>query len=1102
MALLQLTLLGGFQARIGTGPALTLPTKKAQALLAYLAVPAGRAHPRDKLATLLWGDSPEGAARTSLRQALFALRRALPAGGVRVESDAIALDPAAVDVDVAAFERSVAGGTPAALARAAQRYQGDLLAGLSVEGTGGFEEWLLGERERLRELALEGLAKLLAHQRQAGQTEPAIQTGLQLLGLDPLQEAVHRALMRLYAQAGRRGTALRQYQACVGVLQRELGVEPEVETKALYQAILRERPSRVPAEADPGTEAPGRERERQLPRPATVPVRAASPGARQDMALVGRAGELARLGDALERALGGSGQLVAVLGEAGIGKSRLVAEFAADAAGRGAAVVMGRSYESEQILPFGPWVDALRAAGVAADDDLLHQLGPALSGDLARVLPELATRGGTAETGQPDYRPLFESVARTLGHLAARHPLVLILEDLHWADEMSARLVAFVGRRLDAWRVLVLLTAREEELADTAAVRQALEELEREQRVATLALGPLSREETLALVRALARVGTDEAGLARLGEQVWAASEGNPFVAVETVRAVTEGAAPGGGQELRLPERVREIVGRRLARLSEPARSLAAVAAVVGRDFEFALLQRAGGLGEEEAAAGVEELVRRRVLHGVGERFDFTHDRLRTAIYAGLLSPRRVLLHRRVAETLEVLHAHALDTEAPAVAWHASRGELWDKAVEYLRRAAALAVTRASYHQAAAYLDQALDAHGRQPPGPGSIEEAIDLHLELRHTLWPLDANERILGHLRAAEALADRIGDRLRLGKIAAYRLQLLRQTGDTEAAIATGRQVLRLADESGDAALQVPTRLYLGQALVARGDYDDAEAVLRKNCELRGELARQRYGLPGYPVAFSLTALARCAAERGEFADAVAAGAQAIELADAVDQPFTTVATYPGVALTFLRRGDGARSIDLLERARALSRPKDFEWYARWADASLGYAYHLMGGAAESVPLLEAALRDVAGAGTITLKAMWLTWLGEVHLARGRFEDARTAATRAVDVAEHHRHLGQLAFAHWLLSEVSLAEGASADVVESHLDRALALADPRRMRPLMAHCRLTRGKLGAARGKLEAAAGEIDAARAAYQAMEMPYWRARAEARRAALT
>jgi tetratricopeptide (TPR) repeat protein len=253
---------------------------------------------------------------------------------------------------------------------------------------------------------------------------------------------------------------------------------------------------------------------------------------------------------------------------------------------------------------------------------------------------------------------------------------------------------------------------------------------------------------------------------------------------------------------------------------------------------------------------------------------------------------------------------------------------------------------------------------------------------------------------------------------------------------------------------------------------------------------------------VAFSLTALARCAAERGEFAEAVAAGARAVELADAVDQPFTTVATYPGVALTFLRRGDGARSIALLERTRALSRPKDFEWYARWADASLGYAYHLMGRAAECVPLLEAALRDVSGGGTITGKAMWLTWLGEVHLGRARFEDARTAATAAVDVAEHHQHLGLLAWAHWLLGEVSLAEGARADVVESHLDRALALAEPRRMRPLMAHCRLTRGKLGAACGKRQAAAEEIDAALAAYRAMEMEYWRALAERHRAALT
>jgi DNA-binding SARP family transcriptional activator len=244
MARLALTLLGGFQARLGAGPPLTLPTKKIQALLAYLALPPGREHARDKLAALLWGDLSQGHARHSLRQALFALRQAVapvrPAC-LRIEGATIALNPDAVDIDAMSFQRLLGERTPEALAQAIELYRGDLLDGLTVQEP-PFEEWLMADRERLRELAVEALAGLLTAQRAAGAVDPALQTGLRLIALDPLQEPVHRTLMRLYAQLGRRGSALHQYQLCVGVLQRELGVEPEEETQHLYQEILRRRP--------------------------------------------------------------------------------------------------------------------------------------------------------------------------------------------------------------------------------------------------------------------------------------------------------------------------------------------------------------------------------------------------------------------------------------------------------------------------------------------------------------------------------------------------------------------------------------------------------------------------------------------------------------------------------------------------------------------------------------------------------------------------------------------------------------------------------------------------------------------------------------------
>jgi DNA-binding SARP family transcriptional activator len=241
MAQLSLSLLGGFQARLGSKP-VVLPTKKAQGLLTYLAVRPGQPHSRDKLAGLLWAETGEDQARHSLRQTLLSLRKVLATTPpiLQIEGDTISVDPTMVKVDVVEFERLLGRGTTEALEQAAEIYRGDFLEGFGLAGE-PFEEWLLTERERIWERALEGMAKLLSLQMKEGDHEAGIQTGIRLLALDPLQESVHRTLMTIYAAHGRRDAAARQYQSCVAILQRELGVEPEQETKDLYQRVLQER---------------------------------------------------------------------------------------------------------------------------------------------------------------------------------------------------------------------------------------------------------------------------------------------------------------------------------------------------------------------------------------------------------------------------------------------------------------------------------------------------------------------------------------------------------------------------------------------------------------------------------------------------------------------------------------------------------------------------------------------------------------------------------------------------------------------------------------------------------------------------------------------
>src|SRR5262245_29609254 len=657
MARLHLILRGGLLAPIQDEP-LTPTTKKTQALLAYLALPVGHAHQRDKLATLLWGGTPDVSARNSLRQALFVLRRALASNDdvLRIEGDRVALDCDGVEVDAMAFERAVVDGTPAALANAANLYQGDLLAGLAVAET-PFEEWLLAERERLRELALEGFAKLLVCQRSAGSLEGAIRTALRIAALDPLQESVHRTLMRLYVQSGRRGAALRQYQQCVSTLQREVEAEPEAETKALYSDILRARSSRAPQDEL----ASDRRGDRELfsERQQAVELQGRSDtgdGVGVGPQLVGRDGEVAGLQRTLDDAIAGRGMVVAIVGEAGVGKTSLLATVDAVARRRGARVLAGRCYESARVLPFGPWTDAFRE-----DEEALRtgveMLEPIWQAELARLLPEVAEPG--LPVAGDDRLRLFEAVGRFVGVLAAAQPLLITLEDVHWADEMSLRLLSFLARRSRATGLLIVVTAREEEMLDAPLLRGALDELGAQGKLTRINLAPLSRGDTGVLVRALARSSADDTTLERLTEQVWAVSEGNPFISIEALRAFQEEpevqAAPG----LPMPDRVRQLISTRLDRLGEREQRLLAAAAIIGREFEFALVQRATDLNEHDAAWGVEELVRRRLFQVVGERLDFAHDRIRTVVSNRLLPPSRKVVHGAVARAIGVCQPDA-----------------------------------------------------------------------------------------------------------------------------------------------------------------------------------------------------------------------------------------------------------------------------------------------------------------------------------------------------------------------------------------------------------------------------------------------------------
>ena len=628
--LLDLRLFGGFDARLPSGPGISVTTKKGRALLAYLALAPGSFQAREKLATLLWGGASDQQARASLRQSIAGLRQALKGPATRAlvaDVHMVSLVQGSVTVDVLEFERLVAAGSPTDLERAAALYRGDLLDGTTVNES-AFEEWLLAQRERLREAAVDALRRLLAHQSWTGAVDRGIQTAGRLLAINPLEEGPHRALMGLYLRQGRRAAALRQYQICVATLKRDLGAQPEPETLQLYQSIVGFRM--------PGTRSS----------PAALDPKPETATDSGDVPLVGREETTAVFARCLQRAARGQQQIVVVTGEAGVGRTRLVEWVADEAARRGARVLSGRADETHWMVPFGAWLDVLRFDRVD-DTSLIGALDPQSRAQLSTLFPELADPAVAPATVDNRAR-VFAAVARLLERASGERPLTLVIDDAHWADDASLGLLVFLARRLRACPILIVLTACEEELARAKGLRRLLSRLERDHRAVRVALLPLARTGIATLVRALAGPGVGRSVLERRIEQVWRLSEGNPAVAVEAMRAAP--AAGAATDELPVPPRVRDMVLHRLDGLGERSRHVLAIAAVTGGDFDFPLVQDVATLGNATVAGGLEELVTHGLVMSEGERFRIAQTRVRRVVYDGLLAPQRQALQTAVAQ--------------------------------------------------------------------------------------------------------------------------------------------------------------------------------------------------------------------------------------------------------------------------------------------------------------------------------------------------------------------------------------------------------------------------------------------------------------------
>jgi DNA-binding SARP family transcriptional activator len=1054
MTRFRIELLGGFSARpLDSGQSLALSTRKAQALLAYLALPAGRFHSRDKLTALLWGERTEAQARQSFRQALTNLRRGLvkaEATALLKHGDTIALNPLAVSVDVAEMEAALADGSLDALERAAALYRGDLLDGFSVDEP-AFEEWRVVERERLHELALEGLARLLREHRRADRAESAIRAALRILALDPLQEAVHRVLMQLLLSQGRRAAALEQYQACVGWLERELGAEPEEETRQLYREILRSAPPAAGASA-------------AAPRAAEPPI-------------IGRGAELDRLRAALARMLDDGGHVVLVSGEAGIGKSRLIQEFAARAASSGVQVALGLCHPTENALPLHPWIDALRGDRPALDAGIRARLGATAGAELVRVLPELSQPEDRPAATGPQPTLLFDALAELVGELGRECPIVLVLEDLHWADAMSARFLAFMGRRVPRLPVLVVASTRSEELVDAPVLAQALGELRAQGHLEDIHLGPLSEADSRALAHSLRSGARKDGDRDLVAAEIWAASKGNPFVIVESVRALRDESFEAWMRGSRVAPSVRDFVAARLERLARPSRDLVTAAAAIGRDFSFALLARAAGVDERQAADAVEELVRRRVLDTVGERLDFCHDWIREVAYERALPARRAVLHAGIAEALEALYGDRLGEVADQLGDQYSRAGDARQAIPHLVRFAEEAALRHALDDAYRALARAI-AEADRLPAAERDRCRLDLALRQAFVLSILGRQREILALLDAhAGDLAHAADDALaaeyyfRLGLTCFF-------MGDHARGQHAARQALEAGERASDPE-KVGKALHV-LSLTARdmGRFQDGIAHATRAVSLLDRPHTQAWlGLVYHDLALNYTGAGALDAALGAAArlEAVGRGAHL---------PRLLVFSGYVVAWILALRGDTEGAVETARQALEATRDP---MTAGLVSGVLGHAYLEQGDAGSAVAVLERSIDQLESAPVRHGKSRYLALLGEAYLGTGDRTRARETAGRALALSQADGMPFNVGLAQRALGRIARAAGDPDGAVE-HLARALATFMECGAAFEVALTRVGLGAAQAERGDAEAAREHLTAALDAFDAAGAP--------------
>lgn len=966
-----------------------------RALLYRLAAEA-RPLSRSYLGYLFWADCLESTARQNLSRLLVYLTKALPAAGViQADEGQVQLVSGRMSIDTCAFERyweswktnrQVQG-----LQAAAQLYRAPFLDGFYLPGNAEYGAWIQEQANYWEQRYLKTLDLLVRGLGACGDLALAIEYARRYLAHNNLAEDIHRRLIELYAASGDRSAALQQYEACATVLERELGVKPAQETVAAYLSALEQKPANAPAPPAwrilPSLQAP----------------------------LIGRQTTMETIELLLEQAREGRGQVVFIGGEPGIGKTRLVQEFASRPRLR-ARLLIGWAARECCTIPYQPLVEALRPALGAPG---LVQVVPAIwMAEAARLFPELAETVPQAPvllSIEEARSRLFEALLRILlGFTENGYSLVLCLDDLQWADATTLDWLAYAGPRISTQRMLVIGTYREGEAESLAPLRASLGRLANYHE---LPLVGLTCKDTYRLCETLDETLVFDN---RQVEHLCQTTGGNPFFLLETIREMLEaGRLPGQAfdpSNLPLPATVQAAIASRVERLRPQVQQVLEAASVLGLAFSFELVHQTSGRQELEILDGLDELVARQFLVEWAAGYQFCHAIIREAVYASLSYWRRRKLHERAGQALEKMNS----SDWSGIAWHFEQAGESGKAARYALRAgqAAKAVfahveARAEFERALVLLDLEAGSINDAPTLDANRLTRIELLYERGWALRLLGDMEAYTRDLELVAQLAQASGDEQVLAHLRwreAYNHRWFCRYVEAQTAAQEG---LRLCEKTGDRHLAALCRRELGMAARESGDYATAQCALEQALELFQSQAQD--------IVYTLHTLGNLSTlfcRQGETGRALELARQALELCERSTMPYERRLPLGDIGAALVAQCDFEQALVYLADSLAIAREITDRTQEIYCQGHLGWAFTGRGDYETGCQFFEAALRLAKQVGSLSEQSWLHAGLAQAYIGLEKQEFALAHAQKALSIAEAHGRLPDQGAAEKLLS------------------------------------------------------------------------------------